>query len=403
MVEPRNPRPRAQQPARKKRSWIWLWFILFLVLLAAAFLFVLFRHHEAATELQDNTQKMATPTVLIVHPEIGSSDVHLVLPGTVQAYIQSTVYAQVTGYLKRWLVDIGAPVKQGQLLAEIETPALDQQLRAAQAAQVQNEASVRLAQATADRYNALLATQAVSQQDVDQYNANLAVAQANLNGAKANVSQLEKTEAFKEVYAPFDGVLTQRRVDVGDLVNAGTGSASQALFEIAQTTVLRVYVQVPEMYSEEMLPGLTAELEMASNPGQAVAGTLVRTSKSIDPASLTLLVEVDVNNPDGKLFPGGYAQTRFDLHLDKPPVVLPGNTLIFRSQGTQVGVVDSNHIVHLQDIKIGRDFGTRIEVESGVEAGDNVILNPSDSLTDGQKVQTKEQSTDQTNAKPKTS
>jgi RND family efflux transporter MFP subunit len=403
MVEPRPPRPRAQPSPSKKRSFIWLWFILFLVALAAAFLFVLFRHQQAASSLKENTDKMAVPTVLIVHPEVGSSDVHLVLPGTVQAYIQSTVYAQVTGYLKRWLVDIGAPVKQGQLLAEIETPALDQQLRAAQAAQVQNQASVDLAQVTANRYNALLATQAVSQQDVDQYNANLAVAQANLAGARANVSQLEKTEAFKEVYAPFDGVLTQRKVDVGDLVNAGTGSASQALFEIAQTTVLRVYVQVPEMYSEQMLPGLTAKLEMASNPGQPVTGTLIRTSKSIDPSSLTLLVEVDVNNPDGKLFPGGYAQVRFDLHLDKPPVVLPGNTLIFRAQGTQVGVVGSDNIVHLKDIKIGRDFGTKIEVESGVEAGDNVILNPSDSLTDGQKVQIKEEPTDPSAAKPKTS
>ena len=381
----------------------WLWFILFLVALALAFAFVLFRHQAADATLKQNTDKMAVPTVLIVHPEKGSSDVHLVLPGTVQAYIQSTVYAQVTGYLKRWLVDIGAPVKQGQLLAEIETPALDQQLRAAQAAQVQNQASADLAQVTANRYNDLFHTHAVSAQDVDQYNGQLAVAQANLAGARANVSQLEKTEAFKEVYAPFDGILTQRKVDVGDLINAGTGSTSQALFQISQTNTLRVYVQVPEMYSEEMLPGLQAKLEMASNPGQAVTGTLVRTSKSIDPSSLTLLVEVDVDNPDGKLFPGGYAQTRFDLHLTKPPVVLPGNTLIFRAQGTQVGVVGSDNIVHLKDIKIGRDFGTKIEVESGVEAGDKVILNPSDSLTDGEKVQVKEQSTDQATAKPKTS
>jgi RND family efflux transporter MFP subunit len=404
MVEPGNPRFRTpQRPPEKKRSWIWLWFFLFLAFVAAAAVFVFFRHQQAAATLKDNTQKMALPTVLIVHPEKGAPDVHLVLPGTVQAYIQSTVYAQVTGYLKRWLVDIGSPVTQGQLLAEIETPALDQQLRAAQAAQLQNEASVGIAQATANRYNALLKTAAVSQQDVDQNNANLAGAQANLSGAKANVSQLEKTEAFKEVYAPFDGILTTRKVDVGDLINAGTGSTSQALFTIAQTNTLRVYVQVPEMYSEETVPGLTPKLEMASNPGEPVTGTLVRTSKSIDPASLTLLVEVDVDNPGGKLFPGGYAQVRFDLTLPKPPLVLPGNTLIFRSQGTQVGVVGSDNIVHLKDIKIGRDFGTKIEVESGIEANENVILNPSDSLTDGEKVQMKEEKTTPSTTQPKSS
>jgi membrane fusion protein (multidrug efflux system) len=382
--EPRPPQPRPRQ--KKPRSWFWLYALIFLLILGAVVAFVLIRRAHAQANLKSATQEMAVPTVLIVHPAKGSPNVQLVLPATVQAYIQSTVYAQVTGYLKRWLVDIGAPVKQGQLLAEIETPALDQQLRAAQAAQVQNQASADLAQVTANRYNNLLATQAVSQQDVDQFNGNLAVAQANLNGAKANVTQLEKTEAFKEVYAPFDGVLTARRIDVGDLINAGTGSASQALFQIAQTSTLRVYVQVPELYSEEMLTGLPAKIEFASNPSQPVTGTLVRTSKSIDPSSLTLLVEVDVANPTGTLLPGGYAQIRFDITLPQPPLVLPGNTLIFRAQGTQVGVVDANNVVHLKDIKIGRDFGTKIEVVNGIQADDNVILNPSDSLTDGQKV-----------------
>ena len=219
------------------------------------------------------------------------------------------------------------------------------------------------------------------------YNGNLAVAQASLNASKANVDRIQRTEAFKEVFAPFDGILTTRQVDVGDLVNAGTGSASQALFQIAQTNTLRVYAQVPEVYSEEMIFGLPAKIEMAANPGQAVTGTLVRTSKAIDPNSLTLLVEVDVENQDGKLFPGGYAQVRFDLTLPHPPLVLPGNTLIFRAQGTQVGVVDSNDTVHLKDIKIGRDFGTKIEVEGGVTSDDQVVVNPADSLGDGQKVQ----------------
>ena len=384
-------RPRSDRPEKKKRSWLWLWALIFVVVLAVVVALVLINRGREQSKLKSATQQMSVPTVLLVHPEKGSTSVVLTLPGNVQAYMQSTVYAQVTGYLKRWLVDIGTPVKEGELLAEIETPALDQQLRAAQATQGQNQASVDLAQVTADRYNKLLDTHAVSQQDVDQYNGNLAVAQANLAAAKANVAGLEKTEAFKEVYAPFDGVLTTRKVDVGDLINSGTGSSSQALFVISQTNTLRVYVQVPEMYSDEMIFGLPAKLILASNPDQPVAGTLVRTSKTIDPASLTLLSEVDIDNHDGKLFPGGYAQVRFDLTLPQPPVVLPGNTLIFRSQGTQVGVVDSDNIVHLKDIKIGRDFGTKIEVESGVSENDNVILNPSDSLMNGEKVQVKKQ------------
>jgi RND family efflux transporter MFP subunit len=389
MTEPRPPQPRPRK--KKPRSFLGLCALIFLVLLAVTVAVVMVRRGQAQANLKSTTQQMAVPTVLIVHPEKGSSQIPLVLPGTVQAYIQSTVYAQVTGYLKRWLVDIGTPVKQGELLAEVETPELDQQLRAAQAAQQQNQASVDLAQVTANRYNNLLATRAVSQQDVDQYNGNLAVAQANLSAAKANVDRLQKTEAFKEVYAPFDGVLTARRVDVGDLINAGTGSASQALFQIAQTNTLRVYVQVPEMYSDEMIFDLPAQIEFASNPGQPVAGTLVRTAKAIDPSSLTLLVEVDVDNRNGRLLPGGYAQVRFDLTLPQPPLVVPGNTLIFRAQGTQVGTVDDDNVVHLQDIKIGRDFGTKIEVVNGLKPDAQVILNPSDSLTEGQKVRTKSQ------------
>jgi RND family efflux transporter MFP subunit len=398
----KNPRlnPPPAPPARRKRkSRAWPWLLLFFALLGVAVIFVLLRRMHARSELQTRTQDMATPTVLVTKPVMGSASVHLVLPGTVQAYIQSTVYAQVTGYLKRWLVDIGTPVKQGQLLAEIETPALDQQIASSQASQAQTQAQVDLAQVTANRYNALLQTKAVSQQDVDQYNSQYSAAQANLDAAKANVSQLQKTAAFKEVYAPFDGVLTSRKVDTGDLITSGNG-AQQALFTIAQTNTLRVYVNVPEMYSEEMQPGVQAKLEMASNPGTQVTGTLVRNSQSIDPASLTLLVEVDVDNSDGKLLPGGYAQVHFDVQLPHPPLVLPGNCLIFRAQGTQVGVVDSDNIVHLKDIKIGRDFGTKIEVVGGIDASDDVIVNPSDSLSDGQKVQVAPEST---NGQPKSS
>ncbi len=389
MVE--NPRPRLipPTPRRRKRSagWLWLIALIAVIVLAVVLSIVVLHKMQAHAALEKSTKELAVPTVLVVKPQVGASQISIVLPGTVQAYIVGNIYAQVTGYLKRWLVDIGTPVKEGQLLAEIDTPETDQQLAASQATQVQNQASVDLAQVTANRYNDLLHTNAVSQQDVDQYNGNLAVAMANLNAAKANVSRLEKTEAFKEVHAPFDGILTQRKVDVGDLVTAGTGSASQQLFQISQISTLRVYVQVPEMYADEMVPGLQAKLDMASSPGRQVDGTLVRTANAIDQTTLTLLVEVDVQNPDLKLLPGGYAQVHFNLHLKHPALVLPGNTLIFRAQGTQVGVVDENNTVHLKDIKIGRDFGTQIEVEDGVQADDQVILNPSDSITEGQKVQ----------------
>ena len=397
---------RPQRQKRKKNGFLWIFGVLFVLILALATAYVFYSRHQAQEELASNTKKMAVNTVLVVHPERGSTQVHLILPGTVQAEMESTVYAQVSGYVKRWLVDIGAPVKEGQLLAEIETPVLDQQLNQAQAAQQQNQANLNLANTTAARYNNLLKTNAVSKQDADTQNANVAVQEANLAAAQANVRGLEKMEAFKEVKAPFDGVVTARKVDVGDLVTgnggttAATGNApsqsatsSQELFRVAQTNTLRIYVNVPENYSDEVRPGIEATLDLAASPGQKITGKLVRTSQAIDPTSLTLLAEVDVANADGKLLPGGYAQVHFDLTTEHPPLVIPGNALIFRAQGPQVGVVDTDsNTVHLKDIKIGRDFGTKLEIVSGLDENDSVIVNPSDSLTDGEKVQAKNQS-----------
>jgi RND family efflux transporter MFP subunit len=384
-----------------KRSFFWLYALLFLLVLSGAAIFVFVRRAQAQSALVSVTKQMAVPTVLVVHPERGATDVHLVLPGTVQAEIESSVYAQVSGYIKRWLVDIGAPVKEGELLAEIETPVTDQELMQAQAAVAQAQANLNLAKTTATRYNDLLKTNAVSKEDVDTQNAGVAVQEANLAAAQANVRGLEQTEAFKEVRAPFDGMVTARKIDVGDLVTAsGSGTAaqgsapsqsatpSQELFRVAQTKTLRIYVNIPENYSDEIVPGISATLEMASSPNQKVTGKLVRTSQAIDPNSLTLLAEVDVPNADGKLLPGGYAQVHFDITTNHPPLVIPGNALIFRAQGTQVGVVDiDTNTVHLKDIKIGRDFGTKLEVIDGLKEDDSVILNPSDSLTDGAKIQ----------------
>jgi RND family efflux transporter MFP subunit len=406
----KNPLARPAPVKSKKRSFFWLYALLFLLLLGGMVAFVLFQRAQAQSALTTATRQMAVSTVLVVHPDLGAKDIHLVLPGTVQAEMESSVYAQVSGYIKRWLVDIGAPVKEGQLLAEIETPVTDQQLRQAQAAVAQAQANLNLAKTTATRYNDLLKTNAVSQQDVDNQNAGVAVQEANLAAAQANLQGLEQTEAFKEVKAPFDGVVTARKIDVGDLVTASgadtasqgsapsqTGTPSQELFRIAQTKTLRVYINIPEGYSGEIVPGISATVTLASSPTQKVTGKLARTSQSIDPSSLTLLAEVDVPNQDGKLLPGGYAQVHFDITTDHPPLVIPGNTLIFRAQGTQVGIVDPDtQTVHLKDIKVGRDFGTKLEVIDGLQESDFIILNPSDSLTDGAKVQVNTQSQAQT-------
>jgi multidrug efflux pump subunit AcrA (membrane-fusion protein) len=401
------PDPRAPQPKQRRSHLLWNWAIIIIVILGCVFAYKMVNKSQQSKELNQATQQMAVPTVLVVHPEPGSGDVHLVLPGAVQAYMESSVFAQISGYIKSWAFDIGAQVKQGQQLAEIEAPVIEQQLMQAQGTLGQAQANLALAKTTAARYDGLLASHAVAQQDVDNQNANVQVQVANVAAAQAGVSSIQHALDFKQVVAPFDGVVTARRVDVGDLVTAGGGTSSSSgsavagttpasggsteLFRVAQVQTLRVYVSVPENYSGEVTPGVTATVNLASNPNQSVPGTLVRTSKSIDPSSLTLLAEVDVNNADGKLLPGGYAQVHFDLKDSHPPMLIPGNALIFRAQGTQVGVVGQDNTVQIKDIKIGRDFGTRLEVVDGLQASDQVIVNPSDSLTNGIKVQVKQQ------------
>jgi RND family efflux transporter MFP subunit len=385
----------------RKTSFTGLWLILGLLILGGIVAYVLMRRDHAQSDVAANTEKMATQTVLVVKPKTADASVHLTLPGTVSALIESSVYAQVSGYVKDWKFDIGAKVKANDLLAEIETPVTDQQLLQAQESVKQAQANLDLAKVTAVRYNDLLARNAVSQQDVDNFNAQEKVQEANLSAAQAFEHGIEKTEAFKQVRAPFDGVVTARRIDVGDYVSATgqtgttaagptgaaqTGTPNQEMFRIAQTKTLRIYVDVPEQYADETTPGTKATVVLASAPDKPVTGTLVRTADAIDPGSLTLLSEVDVDNTDGNLLPGGYAQVHFDIVTAKPPQVIPGNSLIFRQAGPQVGVVGDDGIVHLNKIVIGRDLGTELEVTSGIQPDDQVIINPSDSLTDGQKV-----------------
>jgi multidrug efflux pump subunit AcrA (membrane-fusion protein) len=389
----------APRPKKKKGSHIWLWFFLFLIVMGLIAAAVFWHKQSEQSDLNADTQKMAVPTVQVTHPEKGEPQLVLTLPGTVEAEMESAVYAQVAGYVKSWTHDIGTHVKAGDLLAEIDTPVTDQSLKQSQESVKQAEANLALAQTTADRYNALFVTHAVSQQDVDNQNAGVKVQEANLSAAQAFEQGIEKTESFKQVKAPFDGVITARRVDVGDFVSATgqtastgsgpaqTGIPNQEMFRIAQIKTLRIYVNVPEQNADQTVPGIKANVELASNPNHTVVGKLVRTADAIDPTSLTLLAEVDVDNPEGTLLPGGYAQVHFDISNHNPPLIIPGNSLIFRQEGPQVGVVDDSNTVHIKNIKIGRDLGTKLEIVDGLDPNDQVIVNPSDSLEDGLKVQ----------------
>jgi RND family efflux transporter MFP subunit len=372
-----------------RRSTSWPKVVFFILIVTGLVAFVFIRRAAAQSNLVKLTQQMATPTVLVVHPETESSQVHLTLPGTVQAYTHAAIYSRVDGYVKSWLVDIGAHVKKGQLLAEIDTPETDQQLKQTMATVALARANVDLSQATAKRYDDLASTNAVSKEEVDQANSDLAAKQATVAADQATADRLQQIEGFKEIYAPFDGVITQRLVDIGYLINSGAGTKAQELFEMEQTNILRVYVEIPEAYSHLAVPGEKAVIQLASSPNQKVEGTLVRTAEAINPTSQTILTEVDVPNADGKLYPGGYGQVNFDFKASDPTLVVPGNALIFRAQGPQLGIVDpKTNLVHLQDIKIGRDLGNRIEVVDGLKPTDEVIVNPSDSLSEGAEVQT---------------
>ncbi len=330
-------------------------------------------------ELPPSPKDAGRTPVSIVHPRRSSAKVQLVLPANIQAFLETPIHARTDGYLKFWLVDIGSRVKAGQLLAEIETPEVDQQLRQLEAAQAQAQANLDLARTTAERWENLLQYDGVSQQEVDQNVAAYRARQADLDAANANVRRLKDIQSFQKVVAPFDGTITVRNIDVGTLIVAGT----KELFRLAQTDILRVYVSVPEIYSQSMVPGVPAELRIAAFPNRTFPGKVVRNAGAIYPASRTLLTEVQVPNPKGELLPGGFGEVSFQLTLPQDPLIIPSNTFLFRSPGTQVALVDKNQTVQLQKIVLGRDFGSHVEVLSGLKESDSVIVNPSDSIIEG--------------------
>jgi RND family efflux transporter MFP subunit len=320
--------------------------------------------------------------VSVVRAQHSEARQNITFPGNVQAFVETPIYARTAGYLTKWYVDIGGHVTAGQLLAVIDTPEVDQQLRQAEAAQLQAEANLNLAKTTAERWQNLLKSDGVSQQEVDQNESAYKARQADFQAAVANVDRLKYLQSFQHVTAPFSGVITARSVDIGALITNGN---SQQLFKLAQTNILRVYVNAPETYGNDMQPGVQAEVRVPEFVNRTFVGKVVRTAGAIDQASRTLLTEVDVPNPKGEIMPGSYAEVAFHLNGDRQSLIIPSNTLIFRSPGAQVAVVDNNQ-AHLRDVKIGRDLGANLEIVSGLSDTDEVILNPPDSLSDGQAV-----------------
>ena len=364
-----------------------------LILLAVAILLAILgiaTRVLSRNKLGEETRTESIPTVVVQHPTASPPAEELVLPGSVQAFVEAPIYARTSGYLKIWYTDIGDHVQKGQVLAEIETPEVDQQYRQAQADLETALANANLAKITDVRWKGLLANQAVSQQDADTRAGQAAASEATAASARASVARLRELESFKRVVAPFTGVVTARNTDIGNLINAGQTSGS-ALFRVADMERLRVYVDVPEPYAPQTRPGIDVYLQFAEHPGKKYPATLVRTAQALDPAERTLRVEIQVDNHDGELFPGSYAEVHFSLPGNATTYRIPANSILFRTQGLQIATVDASNRARLKTIVQGRDFGTSIEVLTGVAASDRVIVNPPDSLTEGGQVRIAQQ------------
>jgi len=381
-TDPQSDRPAHVPPAPAGKATTLVGAVL-LVLVTAGLVTLLSRRNEA-NALAKETEAMSIATVAVVQPTVEPGNDELVLPGNLQAFEESPIFARTSGYLVRWYKDIGSQIRKGELLAAIDTPEVDQELSQARAGREQIKAQLELAKISADRWANLRKTDAVSQQEADQQASGYQQAQANLAAAEANVRRLEQLESFKNVYAPFSGVLIRRNVDPGALINAGAGG--KELFDIARVDPLRVYVSVPQAYAPTMKAGMKAAITLQELPGQKFLGAIARTADAIDPSTRTLLTEVDVPNKDDKLLPGSFGQVHFATGTSVPRITIPVNTMLFRAEGARVAVVDKDGKVGFHPITIGRDFGATLEILGGIEQSDQLIINPSDSLEDGQQV-----------------
>jgi RND family efflux transporter MFP subunit len=359
--------------------------VLAVVVLLAAILagFGILHRISAGKVLADTTRELAAPTVIVAVPRPGAPEDSFVLPGNVTSYTDSPIYARTAGYLTRWYFDIGAKVKKGALLAEIATPEIDQQLAQAEADLNTAQANANNARIQAERYTGLVKSNAVSRQDTDTFVYQAAATAAAVKSAEANVERLRQLQSFEKVYAPFDGVITARNIDTGQLIDPGAG---KELFHLQAIQTLRVYANLPQLYSANVKLGAKVDLTFTEHVGKIYQGTLVRTAEAIDPASRTLLVEVDVDNRAGELLPGSLAQVHFKTPPVGPTFIVPAAALIFRREGLRVGVVKEN-VAHLVPVVIGEDDGASVRIVTGLGLNDLVIQDPPDSLIEGEKVQ----------------
>ncbi len=371
-------------PAPPRKAMMLVGVALLVLLVAGAVTLIGHASHERA--LAKETELETIPTVAVVHPAAEKPDEDLVLPGSLLAFEESPIYARTNGYLVKWYKDIGSRVTEGELLATIDTPEVDQELNQTRAARQQIIAQLELAKISADRWENLRKSDSVSAQEADTQTSGYRQAQANLAAADANVRRLEQLEGFKKVYAPFSGVLTRRNVDPGALINAGAQASGRELFDIARVDPLRVYTSVPQAYAPSIKVGSNTYVTMQEFPGQKFSAKIARTAESIDTNTRTLLTEVDVPNKDGRLLPGSFGEVHFAIGSNVNKVTVPVNAMLFRAQGAQVAVVGPDKKVQLRPINIGKDYGTSLEVLDGVTANDLIIVNPPDSLEDGQMV-----------------
>lgn len=376
--------PPEMPPAPPRKALLIVGIAVLILLIAGAITLIDHASHERA--LAKETEQQTIPTVAVVHPTLEKADEELVLPGSLLAYEESPIYARTNGYLVKWYKDIGSRVQEGELLATIDTPEVDQELNQARAGREQIVAQLQLAKISADRWENLRKTDSVSAQEADQQTSGYKQAQANLSAADANVKRLEQLESFKRVYAPFAGVITKRNVDPGALINAGAGAAGRELFDIARVDPLRVYTSVPQAYAPYIKVGAVAVVTLQEFPGQRFSARIARTAEAIDPNTRTLLTEVDVPNKDQKLLPGSFGEVHFAVGSNVDKVTVPVNAMLFRSEGPQLAIIGTDKKVELRRINIGRDFGATLEILAGVTAADQIVINPPDSLEDGQQV-----------------
>jgi RND family efflux transporter MFP subunit len=392
---PRNGKSTGSRPPEVSRGSLLTLVAIVLIVTVVLAIFGIVNRKHASAELKRYTDATAAPPVSLAQPTFEKISNEIVLPGNMQAYTLAPIYARTTGYVKAWYKDIGAHVQKGELLAVIETPELDQQLAQAKADLATAQANASLAKVTSDRYQGLIGQNAVSQQDTDNAASALQASNTEVTSAEANVHRLEELQSFERIEAPFDGVITARNLDIGQLITsagstttpgAGTVSGSKEVFDISAINTLRVFINVPQVYAPDAKNGVTATLTLPQYPGKTCRGKLVRSSDAVDPATRTLLAEVDVDNRSGALLPGSYTEVHLNVSRAAPALIVPVSALILEPDGLHVAVVDSTNHAHIVRVTQGRDSGSTMQILGGLEPGQAVIANPPDSLTDGELV-----------------